>query len=143
MDVDKTWILEKFTSAKPFLAVLAELMAQDERDFSKDIKSRLQAERVFEILCQVILDVCSHVVARSEKAPPSTYSDCVRLLADLGVISEERLSDLIPLIRMRNLIVHQYGIIDPGKVHASLQELSRDIARFREDVLSWLDRLAT
>lgn len=139
-DVDKEWILEKFASAQPYLNLVHELIDVPKEEYISDFKLNVQAERVFEVLSQVMLDICSHVVACLDLGVPATYSDCLFKLAENGIIPDDDLNALVPLIRMRNLIVHQYGRIDRGIVHDSLIDLVKDFSKYKTAILEWMEK---
>ena len=41
---------------------------------------------------------------------------------------------------MRNLIVHQYGVIDYQMLFNSLKVLENDFLRFQNGILEWLEK---
>lgn len=56
-----------------------------------DLEHQLQAERLFEILAQIMLDVCTHIVANSNLSAPGSYADSMRKLVDLKIVEKSKL----------------------------------------------------
>lgn len=86
-----------------------------------------------------MLDICTHIIAHSSETPPSTYSDCMKKLVDVGVLGEDETNNFINIIKMRNLLVHQYGKVNLEILFASLKILDSDFSKFKEKILSWLE----
>ncbi len=99
---------------------------------------QLQAERLFEVLSQIILDVCTHIVAHSNIQAPQSYIECINRLSELGILPQEKISTFSSLIKMRNLIVHQYGDIDHGILFNALKMLLEDFKEYQTIILTWL-----
>ena len=97
------------------------------------------AERIFEILSQVLLDICTHIIAHSEEPPPLTYSDCMKKLGKLKIITPQIAEKATSMIKMRNIIVHQYTDIDYILLYEGLCELHNDFPEFQKEILEWID----
>jgi uncharacterized protein YutE (UPF0331/DUF86 family) len=97
------------------------------------------AERIFEILSQIILDICTHIIAHEKNSPPETYADCMKKLGDLKVISRQTQEISISLVKMRNIIVHQYGKINYKLLFEGLRELHEYFPKYQDEVLAWVN----
>lgn len=75
MPVNDLVIKEKFAFARKYLDFLADSIETPEEEFLRRVDLQLQGERLFEILSQVVLDVCTHVIANSELDPPASYAE--------------------------------------------------------------------
>ena len=53
-----------------------------------------------------------HIVRRHFNERPETPIHSLRVLRDGGLIDEACLRDIVALIRLRNLLVHRYWVID-------------------------------
>jgi len=138
MVVDKLFIIEKLNSSGKYLVSLKKLLHQPSSEFCQDIDSQLKGERIFEILVQNMIDVCTHVVAHSTEPAPPTYGDCMLALSRLKVIHQDFAEKCVKIVKMRNLITHQYDVINHAILYEGLQALQLDFVRFQKAVLSWL-----
>ncbi len=135
---DKNRILGKFETAKRYLQKSKEIQDYELKRFLSDFDLQLKGERVLEVLSQIMLDVCTHIVANSDSETPLTYSDCMKILARLQIISENSAEKYARLIKMRNLIAHQYSRVDNQLLYEGLKQLQVDFIQFQKAILLWL-----
>lgn len=140
MSINHVLIEEKLNNSKKYLKSLKKLLDNPEETFLIDLDMQLKGERLFEVLAQIMLDVCTHIVANSDIETPASYADCLKALEKLGLFSKERSTIFISIVKMRNLIVHQYGIIDYQMLFNSLKELDKDYLLFQNSILEWLEK---
>lgn len=138
MSINVSYIKEKLASSKKYLEALKAIQETPKSEFLENLSVQLQAERLFEILTLVMLDICTHIVANSTELPPESYSDCIVTLAKLNVISSDNSEKFVRIIKMRNIIVHQYGQVDLELLHKGIQMLDKDFLTFKEEVIKWL-----
>ena len=141
MSINRLMIEEKVNNAKKYLNSLRKLLDDPNELFLSDLDMQLRGERLFEVLAQIMLDICTHIVAHSDIETPASYSECMNALEKMGIFSEEESTTFISIIKMRNLIVHQYGVIDYQMLFNSLKVLENDFLRFRDGILGWLETL--
>lgn len=107
-------------------------------EFLANLSIQLQAERLFEILTLIILDICTHIVANSTELPPDSYADCLVTLAKLNILTSEDAEKFVKIIKMRNIIVQRYRNVDLEFLHNGIQMLDKDFLKFKEAVMDWL-----
>ncbi|MHA1974036.1 MAG: type VII toxin-antitoxin system HepT family RNase toxin [Candidatus Hodarchaeales archaeon] len=138
MPLNKNFIKEQFVTSNRYLEKLKELNAIDLSEFQTNFDLQLMAERTFEVLTQIILDVCTHIVAHSNEPPPSSYSNCIETLSKLGIFNEEKTDIYSSMIKMRNLVTHRYGSVNYEILYHSLKKLEIDFVNFKNTILEWL-----
>ncbi|MHA1348046.1 MAG: type VII toxin-antitoxin system HepT family RNase toxin [Candidatus Heimdallarchaeaceae archaeon] len=141
MTVNPDFLKEKLVYSKKYIERLKRIIKIPKKEFLEDFSLQLQSERIFEVISQLMLDICTHIVAHSSETPPSSYSDCMNKLVNVGIIKEEESNNFINIIKMRNLLVHQYGTINLEILYASLNRLDSDFGKFKEIILSWIKKL--
>ncbi len=140
MPLNHILIKEKYDHAKKYLVILRKILTNSTDVFISNFELQLEGERIFEVITQIILDICTHIVANSDVETPKSYSDCMQALNSLNILTKEKTERNISLIKMRNLIVHQYGIIDYEMLYQSLGTLERDFTSFKKDILRWIGK---
>ena len=138
MNIDFERIREKFLQSKKYWNKLKGIITKTSEELENDFDSQLISERVFEVLSQSLLDICTHIIAQSEESAPQSYSDCMKRLGKIGIIKLETSEKLVSLIKMRNIIVHQYGDINYKLLIEGLQELYKDFPIFEQEILEWI-----
>ncbi len=137
--IDATWVREKFLSSKKYWTKLSDIISKTSDDLESDLDLQLTAERIFEILTLLILDICTHIIAHVKESPPQTYAECMKKLSNIGVISEETVELATSLVKMRNIVVTQYGKINYNLLFEGLRELSEGFPVYQDEVLKWVE----
>ena len=78
---------------------------------------------------QIIIDLACSVVSEKNLGIPKNYSDCITLLISNKYLEKELGERITKMVGLRNLIVHEYGIIDVEKLYEYLNHL-HDIRDF-------------
>ncbi|MFL6194497.1 MAG: type VII toxin-antitoxin system HepT family RNase toxin [Thermoanaerobaculia bacterium] len=89
---------------------------RDDLSLSNDVLHSLQ------IVCQVVIDVASELSAR-RGLRFQTYTDAVRNLAAIPELSSVRVQDLERLPGFRNVLIHEYVVLDYRLVVEALDRL--------------------
>jgi len=137
--IDSIRIKEKFNFGKKYFEVAERMTSFSKEEFMERLDLQLQAERLFEVLIQIILDVCTHIVAHSNVQAPQSYSECMKRLSELDILPQEKVSTFSSLIKMRNLIVHQYGDINYDILFNALRDLLKDFKEDQTIIRTWLE----
>ncbi len=140
MPINRVLIEEKMNNSKKYLNSLKKLLDNPDETFLSDLDMQLKGERLFEVLAQIMLDICTHIVANTDIETPASYADCMKALEKLGIFSKENSTTFISIVKLRNLIVHQYGIIDHQMLFSSLKKLEKDFVLFQNGILEWLEK---
>ena len=140
MAINSDFLKEKLVYSKKYLERLRRITEISEEAFLDDFSLQLESERIFEVISQLMLDICTHIIAHSSETPPSTYSECMKKLVGVGVINEDDSPKFIKIVKMRNLLVHQYSVIDQGMLYAALKMLVTDFIHFKNKILSWVEK---
>lgn len=88
--------------------------AQD-TDGKDAVKYRLQTA------VQAVIDISSHICARLGFKVAGDSGECVRALEKAGLLSTERATMYVKMIRFRNVLAHLYGEVDDRRVHEILE----------------------
>ncbi len=83
------------------------------------------------------VDVAQHIVSSEGFGVPSTNADAVRIVALRGVIPVDLGEELSRAVGFRNVLVHQYAVVDDGIVIAALDR-TEVFDEFVAAVAEWL-----
>ena len=84
------------------------------------------------VAIQACLDLATHWVADAGWAMPRRYADVFEALAEHSVIPRDLAARLGDAAGFRNLVAHQYAVLDPGLVYAIASSGVRDLDMFCE-----------
>ena len=62
-----------------------------------------------------------------------SYAECIRKLAEHGYIDAELSKKLIAAVGLRNLLIHEYVVVDPKRLYGFLEHV-KDFERFVEKI---------
>jgi uncharacterized protein YutE (UPF0331/DUF86 family) len=105
-----------------------------------DVLLRLAVERALTQAVDLVVAVCSHVLAAGTTTVPTTYRDAVRGAAEHGLITADLARSLVAAVGLRNILVHQYTKADLSIVAAAVPVAQRDLADFVRQVANWMQR---
>lgn len=88
---------------------------------------------------QECVDLASHVVADERWGAPATLAEVFDILERHAVLSAPISAAMRRGTKLRNLIAHGYGGIDPAKLHESAVAGLGEIEEFLVEVLRWAD----
>ena len=128
-------IQNKLARIESYLTKLQEIIPHGFKEYEKDWKRQMIAERGLQILIEIIIDVANRLIAIKNWGPTTSSADSIRLLALKKVISSEE--PYLKMIRFRNFIVHDYEKVDNAIVYSILTKNLGDIRRFRDEVLRY------
>lgn len=78
---------------------------------------------------QIIIDLACSIVSEKNLGIPKNYSECIGLLTSNNYLEKELGKRIMGMVGLRNLPVHEYGIIDVKRLFEYLDHLE-DIEDF-------------
>lgn len=91
--------------------------------------------RNLQLAIQVCIDVATHVVADEGWSPPKDLAGLVGVLHAHSVIDESSATAMRKAIGFRNVLVHEYDVLDMTIVHSLWQARAPDLARFIDQII--------
>jgi uncharacterized protein YutE (UPF0331/DUF86 family) len=87
---------------------------------------------------QESVDLGSHIVTDEGWGTPASLGDTFTFLHQHGVIALDTAEAMRVGTRLRNLIAHAYGDVDPGKLFSAASAGVRQIERFLAETGAWV-----
>jgi uncharacterized protein YutE (UPF0331/DUF86 family) len=132
-------VRERLALARGNLEVLGLAAAIPRERFLADRKEQWAAAYGLQITAQALLDAGAHILSGRFKEAPKEYGEIVPELTSHGVLDPELGERLAKVSGFRNVLVHEYGIVDYALVHEKLQQLG-DLVAFAAALEEWLTR---
>lgn len=101
-------------------------------DFENDWVLRSMAERAIQVCAEIMIDIAERIIAIENSGPAASAVEAIEKLHILGVVSA--VEPYRSMVRMRNLIVHEYEQVDPGILYSAITERLDDFAMFRNEI---------
>ncbi len=101
-------------------------------DMAADWVMRSACERALQVCAEIMIDIAERIIAQRGAGPVASAVLALEKLLTLGVIAD--VEPYRSIVRLRNLIVHEYEEIDPGLLHEMVSRRLDDILRFRDEI---------
>lgn len=137
--LDKDRILEKMDELEKYLRELDEYLPEEEEKYLNSGLIKRACERAFQLASENLLDICNLIISEKGFGIPTDSKDCIRKLAENGVISGSLSTRLEELVGFRNLLVHQYGRLDDSRAYSYLNMESKDFYEFIETIDKYIE----
>lgn len=141
--IDAEQVRERAREIRESVTKVRQYAAQPDADFFADERNLYTVMHLLLVAIEAIAAICSHVLARTARKAPSSYSDCFEGLASLGILEPGLTGRLMRAARFRNLLVHRYWEIDPYRVLRYARENLGDLEEFLSQLERWLGRQET
>lgn len=127
-------LLEKFKHLEENIKILKEI----KNTLSiNDIKSnkRYEWEIRYGLLesIQLIIDISCKITSHYNLGNPKSYKECIELLNKFNYLSDPLSKNLISMVGLRNLLVHEYATINTSKLYNFLENLD-DFYNFLKEI---------
>ncbi|MGC9309755.1 MAG: type VII toxin-antitoxin system HepT family RNase toxin [Candidatus Nanoarchaeia archaeon] len=120
---------DKIAEIKQYLNELEEIVPDNFNIYKDSIEKKAACERYFEKIVEAVVDLTFLLINKNVDNDKQAFD----VLIDEGIIDTELGEKLKDAKGMRNIIAHEYGVIDDRLVFESIQhELIRDVAKFLE-----------
>ena len=84
------------------------------------------------VLAEALVALAIHLARKAFNKEPETPIHALRILRDEGLLTPSEYDELVRLVRLRNLLVHRYWIIDDKRIYDNVKEYFKPIHNFTE-----------
>ncbi|MEM0008076.1 MAG: DUF86 domain-containing protein [Candidatus Bathyarchaeia archaeon] len=84
------------------------------------------------VLAEALGGLCFQIATEDLNRTPSSYSQCFKILEEEGICDCAK--DLTAIVRLRNLLVHRYWIIDDNQVYNAVKGDFKAVDNFLKSV---------
>ncbi len=122
--------------------VISRLKEIEPRALREDFRHAWAAERGLQLAAEIIFDVGNHILSAHFGISAEDYEDIIAQLGATRVIDAAMHDRLKGLGGFRNILVHGYLRVDPGRVAEFLTKAPSDFSDFARAVRQWLTATA-
>jgi uncharacterized protein YutE (UPF0331/DUF86 family) len=116
--VDSALVAAKIAAVADATARIRAVLPSTADAFNADRTVREVVTLNLFVAIQACLDLAAHWVADAGWEMPGTYADAFAALGEHGVIPRELATRLAGAAAFRNLVAHQYGVLEGRRVYA-------------------------
>lgn len=127
----KERINDKVAELNGLIEELTTILPANFEEYSTDYKTKAACERYIEKITEALVDLAFLIAKQQKITLPEEEKNIFHILATQTIIPLELASPLKELKGMRNILAHEYGIVDDKIVFTALtEELERDVRAF-------------
>lgn len=138
--VDKALLAAKIAAVADAVDRIRTTLPPSVEAFAVDRTAREVVTLNLFVAIQACLDVATHWVADEGWGMPGTYADAFATLAERGITDQGLASRLGAAAAFRNLIAHQYGVLDWRRVYTLASTRLVDLEAFCADLARQAER---
>lgn len=140
--LDPSIVQARLSVMRGLLDDLAEVAAAGEPQLTENRMLRHGIERIFTQLVELAAAINEHVAGARLQRVATSYRESFELAEECGLIDKQLRNDLLPLVGMRNILVHEYLEIDLQKVVMAVPLALNCYRRYVQQVAQFVSRLA-
>ena len=118
--------------------LLSKQRSLSREQFLGETTEQRAVERMFENAIQACADLAQHVATRDFGYDGEGSKGAIRVLADEEIIDEETMQTLVAAVGFRNVLAHEYGSVEYGKVYEMLQTELAVYDEYSRQVAQWM-----
>lgn len=130
MPVDKALLSQKLKQLEVYIKGVRDLKGRDKKLFVAGSETEDAAERRLERAVQCAIDIAAHIVTQEALGNPNKYKDLFFFLGRVGILSPDLTERLEKMAGFRNLLIHEYAVIDEAKVYEVVNSDIDDLVVF-------------
>lgn len=127
-------VRQRLDHLRTVLRRLREAIAVSREEFLESYRDQWVAERGLQLASQAVFDVGAHILTARLNVHPADYEDVIRRLGEHGVISHALRERLKGLGGFRNILVHGYLDLDPGRIYDFAATEVATLIQFADEV---------
>ncbi len=121
--VKKETVIRKLTKMKGYLQELSTYKDISWEEYSGAFQNQRTVERLIQLIVDIAVDINTHALVDHGHSPPSdSYNSFIEASNKLGLFPELFAQSIAPSTGERNIIVHEYELIDDAIIYSSIGE---------------------
>jgi uncharacterized protein YutE (UPF0331/DUF86 family) len=137
--VDREIIATRLSRLRDSVRHLAGIAELDRDAYLEGPHWTVLAERYLHVAIEAMLDIANHIIAAEGFRKPLQLRDCLAILGEEQVIPPAFARDLLPLVGLRNRLVHLYTEIDHDRIYAFLTHHLGDFERYAQHIVAYVE----
>ena len=103
-------------------------------EFFADERNLYSVEHLLLVAIEAAASLCNHILAKTASRAPVSYGECFEGLRLVHRLDDQLTARLVQMARFRNLLVHRYWDVDPGRVLTYARESQADFEAYLKTI---------
>lgn len=132
--VDKAIVAARVAAVRDAVTRIRSVLLPDAASFQSDRTAREVVILNLFVALQDVLSLATHWLSDEGKAVPQSYRDVFLLMGEGGVVPKDLAARLAAAAGLRNLVAHQYAVIDWIRIHEIASHHLDDLLQFCDEL---------
>jgi len=132
--VNRDYVRKLLKDIDEALKIIYEDTVKDYEDLSRMEISEIRYYLI--VVAEALIALINHIVRRQYNVEIETPIHGLKILFEKKLVTEEEMIDIIGLIRLRNLLVHRYWVIDDKRIYMFIKNDFKRVKCFLDRVVS-------
>lgn len=128
--IDKEVVKNKIKDILVYLREMEPFLKLSPKEIIADYPKLKTLERNFQLIVDTMVDINTHIIARTNIPPPEDYQSSFIILGENKIIPMDFALKIAPVVGLRNKVVHKYGDLDKKKFITDLQSGAGDFKEY-------------
>lgn len=138
--VDLTTIQEKLGKLRTVVDKLEQLRQTPADQFIEEFRLSDAALHNLVVGIEVIIDIGNHILSEVFQMKADSYATVIHKLGETKVIPQDFAAENAEMAKFRNLIIHEYGAVNLGRVYEYLQKAPNVFRQFAQHFNTFLQQ---
>ena len=138
--VDVQTVLARLKALRAYLAELDHYAQYSLGELTSDFVKYRAAQHSLQLAAQAVADIATHIISADYNARVEDYRQAIESLGKEGVLPSAFAERLAPIAGFRNILVHEYLVVDPMKLYDILIHGRTDLQEFGQRIIAYLQR---
>ncbi|MBC8180853.1 DUF86 domain-containing protein [candidate division KSB1 bacterium] len=140
MQIDKKRIEKYLRQIKKEYDEISEILQQSDQSILESSLHLRSLKYSLIVINEAIANVLQHILAKKFKIAISGYTEIFKKAKAKSIISEGLIKKLKPFIDFRNMLIHQYWVIEDKTMLKNLRDGLDDFKLFVKEIKNLIDK---
>jgi len=136
--VDVQTVVERLEALDAYIAELDHYAQYSLEELTSDFVKYRAVQHSLLLAAQAVVDIATHIISADFDARVQDYRQAIESLGRFEVLPNEFAGRLAPLAGFRNILVHDYLMVDPKTVYDNLIQGRADLRMFGRYIAKYL-----
>ena len=139
--LDNERIINRINIINSNIKELRKISSLSKEDFLTNTQAIGSAKYFLQTSIEAMIDIGNHFIARLRLGIPENNFHTFELLAENNVINRENLNKYRQMVRLRNILVHLYHIVNNEEIYNIIQNDLGDFEVYIKEILSFKSKI--
>lgn len=134
--IDKIYL--RIEALKKYVAIISKFKVITLEELERDDIKRGAVERYIQLAIESCIDIAELIISDQRLPTPETAKRAIEILGEQGILDQKFAKSFSKAAGFRNILIHEYVMIDYKQLLANLKNNLTDFERFIKEILEFI-----